>query len=575
MVIALDKTRLRNSILNAAERNAALVIRNANIVNVFTGEIQHGDVGIRDGIILGIGSYQGREEIDAHGGYLCPGLIDGHVHIESSMAHPSRFADCILQHGTTAIIADPHEIANVCGTDGIQYMLDQTEWLPLSVFFMIPSCVPCTAFETSGAKLVANDMEPFLAHPRVIGLGEVMDYVATVNGDGEMLDKLDLFAGRPVDGHAPLLTGDALNAYCVAGPQTDHECSEYDEVLEKLRCGMRIHLRLGSASRGIEGIMHRIAAEHLPTERMLFCTDDKHLENIRSEGHINYILRRAVANGIDPIKAVQMATIQAAETYKLNRYGAIAPGYRADLVLFNNLTDFEAQLVLTDGKVFHPDADVLLKPDPKIYNSVHLAPRKKDCLALLCTETMPVISLRKNDLITELIYRKPKTQDGYFVASDDLMKVAVLERHHASGRVGLGILSGITLREGAIATTVGHDSHNLVVLGDNDADMFRAIDVLEECGGGYAVVHNGHVLARLPLPVAGLMSDLPLQSIMESQQKLLAAAASIGSWRCADPFITLSFVALPVIPAVRITDMGMFDVTNMKFIEKEQREESL
>lgn len=569
----MDKTRLRNSILNAADKNAALVIKNANIVNVFTGEIQHGDVGIRDGIILGIGSYQGREEIDAHGGYLCPGLIDGHVHIESSMAHPSRFADCILQHGTTTIIADPHEIANVCGTDGIQYMLDQTEWLPLSVFIMIPSCVPCTAFETSGAKLVANDMETFLAHPRVIGLGEVMDYVATINGDGEMLDKLDLFSRRPIDGHAPLLTGDALNAYCVAGPQTDHECSEYDEVVEKLRCGMRIHLRFGSASRGIEGIMRRIATEHLPTERMLFCTDDKHLENIRSEGHINYILRRAVANGIDPIKAVQMATIQAAETYKLNRYGAIAPGYRADMVLFNNLTDFEAQLVLTDGKMFHADADTLLKPDPKIYNSVHIAPRKKDCLSLLCKEIMPVISLRENDLITELVYRKPRTQDGYFVASDDLMKVAVFERHHASGRVGLGILNGITLKDGAIATTVGHDSHNLVVVGDNDADMLRAIDALEECGGGYVVIHNGHILARLPLPVAGLMSDLPLRSIIESQQKLLASAASIGSWHCADPFITLSFVALPVIPAVRITDMGMFDVTNMKFIEREQREE--
>ena len=326
--MSLEKSRLRASIRNAASRNAAFVIKNANIVNVFTGEIQHGDVAMRDGIILGIGTYSGREEYDAEGRYLCPGLIDSHVHIESSMAHPSRFASLILQQGTTAIIADPHEIANVCGTDGIQYMLDQTEWLPLSVFMMLPSCVPCTAFETSGAKLTAKDMEQFLEHPRVLGLGEVMDYVAAVSGEGEMLDKLELCHGRPIDGHAPLLTGDLLNAYCVAGPRTDHECSSYEEVLEKLRKGMRIHLRLGSACRGIETIFRQIADNGLPTRRMQFCTDDKHLENIRDEGHINYILRRAVANGIDPIQAVQMATINAAETYGLIGYGAVAPGYR-------------------------------------------------------------------------------------------------------------------------------------------------------------------------------------------------------------------------------------------------------
>lgn len=566
--MSLEKSRLRASIRNAASRNAAFVIKNANIVNVFTGEIERGDVAMRDGIILGIGTYSGREEFDAEGRYLCPGLIDSHVHIESSMAHPSRFASLILQQGTTAIIADPHEIANVCGTDGIQYMLDQTEWLPLSVFMMLPSCVPCTAFETSGAKLTAKDMEQFLEHPRVLGLGEVMDYVAAVSGEGEMLDKLELCHGRPIDGHAPLLTGDLLNAYCVAGPRTDHECSSYEEVLEKLRKGMRIHLRLGSACRGIETIFRQIADNGLPTRRMQFCTDDKHLENIRDEGHINYILRRAVANGIDSIQAVQMATINAAETYGLIGYGAVAPGYRADLVLFDNLKDFRPQLVVTDGQIFRPEADLPVKPDPKIYNSVHLAPRKPDVLRLPVEGPMPIIQTVDGELLTRLVWEEVPTRDGAFSAGGGLVKLAVLERHHASSRVGLGILRGLPLQAGAMATTVGHDSHNLIVAGDNDADMLIAIDALEECGGGYVVVSEGRVLAKLALPVAGLMSDAPLDEILRHQQALLHAAAQLGISNTSDPFITLSFVALPVIPDVRLTDMGMFDVTNMQFINR-------
>ena len=566
--MSLEKSRLRASIRNAASRNAAFVIKNANIVNVFTGEIERGDVAMRDGIILGIGTYSGREEFDAEGRYLCPGLIDSHVHIESSMAHPSRFASLILQQGTTALIADPHEIANVCGTDGIQYMLDQTEWLPLSVFMMLPSCVPCTAFETSGAKLTAKDMGEFLEHPRVLGLGEVMDYVAAVSGEGEMLDKLELCHGRPIDGHAPLLTGDQLNAYCVAGPRTDHECSSYEEVLEKLRKGMRIHLRLGSACRGIEAIFRQIADNGLPTRRMQFCTDDKHLENIRDEGHINYILRRAVANGIDPVEAVQMGTINAAEAYGLIGYGAVAPGYRADLVLFDNLKDFRPQLVVTDGQIFRPEADLPVKPDPKIYNSVHLAPRKPDVLRLPVEGPMPVIQTVDGELLTRLVWEEVPTRDGAFCAGGGLVKLAVLERHHASSRVGLGILRGLPLRAGAMATTVGHDSHNLIVAGDNDADMLIAIDALEECGGGYVVVSEGCVLAKLALPVAGLMSDAPLEEILRHQQALLHAAAQLGISNTSDPFITLSFVALPVIPDVRLTDMGMFDVTNMQFINR-------
>lgn len=563
----MEKTRLRNAILNASNRNAALVIKNARIVNVFTETVETGDVAIRDGVILGIGSYSGKEEFDAKGAYLCPGLIDGHVHIESSMAHPSRFAECILSQGTTTIIADPHEIANVCGTDGIQYMLDQTEWLPLSVFVMLPSCVPCTSFETSGAKLVAKDMEQFLNHPRVLGLAEVMDYVATVSGDGEMLDKLELFEHRPIDGHAPLLNGDALNAYCAAGIQTDHECSEYEEFLEKLNRGMRLHLRLGSACRGVEEIMRRIAEDKLPTRRMLFCTDDKHLEDIRREGHINYILRRAVANGISPIQAVQMATINAAETYGLRRYGAIAPGYRADFVLFDNLKDFHVQAVFTNGQRFVPGADTALKRDPRIYNSIHLAPRKPHIFDLPAKEKMPVLNLTPGELITSLSYEEVQQENGLFKATPELLKAAVLERHMSSGRVGLGILKGMTICGGAIASTVGHDSHNLVVVGDNDEDMLAAVDALEACSGGFVVVSRQKVLACLPLPVAGLMSDLPLEEILNRQKELLDAFGSIGSYPDGDPFVTLSFIALPVIPHVRITDMGLFNTDTLQFIQ--------
>ncbi|MEN6594218.1 MAG: adenine deaminase [Clostridiaceae bacterium] len=567
----MQKTRLRAAILNAASRNAALVIKNAKIVNVFTEEIIEGDVAIRDGIIIGVGSYTGRAEIDAKGGYLCPGLIDGHVHIESSMAHPSRFANVILEKGTTSIIADPHEIANVCGVDGIQYMLDQTEWLPLSVFVMVPSCVPCTAFETSGAKLTARDLETFIGHPRVLGLGEVMDYTATVEGDGEMLDKLHLFRHHPIDGHAPALTGDALNAYCVAGPHTDHECITYEEVLEKLRKGLRIHLRLGSANRNVESIMRQIAEHNLPTRRMSFCTDDKHLADIREEGHINYIVRRAVANGISPMHAIQMATINTANTYGIRHYGAVAPGYRADLVLFDNLTDFNPQFVITDGKLFEPSVDTHIKPDPKIYNSVHLAPRKPDVFRLPVSGKARIIRLIPKELITALDEEEVYTENGCFVPKNGLLKLAVLERHHASGRVGLGILRGFDVKDGAIATTVGHDSHNLVVVGDNDADMLKAVTTLEECGGGYVVVSNGEVLAKLVLSVAGLMSDAPLENILKHQHELLASAAKLGIHTVSDPFITLSFIALPVIPDVRLTDMGLFDVTKMEFFEKDNR----
>lgn len=564
----MDKSHLRNSIHNAAHRNPALVIKNAKVVNVFTEEIIEADVAVDGGIVLGVGHFDAEQELDAKGAYLCPGLIDGHVHIESSMAHPSRFADVVLSKGTTGVIADPHEIANVCGTNGIHYMLGETEWIPLSVFMMLPSCVPCTPFETSGAKITARDMAPFMEHKRVIGLGEVMDYVATTTPNGDMLEKLHLFRKLPIDGHAPMLSGDLLNAYCVAGPRSDHECSTYEEVLEKVRNGMRIHLRLGSATHGVEAIMKKIAENNLPTDRMMVCTDDKHLEDIRREGHINYILRRAVANGIPPIKAIKMATINIAENYRLKGYGAIAPGCRADMVLFKDLVDFEPITVITNGRIWEPGEDVVPTRDPDIYNSVHLAPRRPGCLDLAVTGKMPILRLVPNELITELDMEEVPSRDGLFTPANGLVKIAVFERHRASGRIGLGIMRGMPVTNGAIATTVGHDSHNLICAGDNDRDMLMAVDALEACGGGYVVVSNGKVIAKMPLPIAGLMSDASVDKILVSQKALLAAAEQVGVRSGTDPFITLSFIALPVIPSVRLTDLGMFDVTKMQLISE-------
>lgn len=566
----MDKQALARRISALRGGRAELVIRNARVINVFTDSVEEADVGIADGVVLGIGgSWQGERELDAQGAYLAPGLIDGHVHIESSMAHPARFADTVLRQGTTTVIADPHEIANVAGLPGIRYMLQQTEGLPLDVRIMMPSCVPCTGFETSGAELNAVDLLSLANEPRVLGLGEVMDYVAVTQGDEGMLDKLLAFRGRPIDGHAPLLSGRELQAYRLAGPASDHECSTFEEVREKLGLGMYIYLRYGSACRGVEEIMQRVASQGLPTERMLFCTDDKHLENIRAEGHINFILRRAVACGIPAITAVKMATLNAAQCYGLRDRGAVAPGCRADLVLFRDLESFEVENVICGGRIFTGIPETVAGPAPaEIGRSVHLAPRTPDCLRLPAGYDMPILQLIPGEIITGLGRRPVPRQDGCFKAGEGLVKIAVLERHHASGRIGLGILEGLPIQGGAIATTVGHDSHNLVVAGDNDSDMLAAVDALEDCGGGYVVVSGGQVKALLPLPIAGLMSDAPLSEIFSRQQALLKAGRELGlDTAAADPFITLSFVALPVIPACRITDKGLFDVTTMSFIK--------
>ena len=554
----------------AYEGKNTLVIKNANVVNVFTDEIVRADVAVYEDVIIGVGSYSGENEIDAGGAYLAPGFIDAHVHIESSMVIPSSFMKVIMPHGTTTVIADPHEIANVAGAAGIRAMYKLTDELPLRVLFMLPSCVPATPFEHSGAKLVAEDMEQFMHKSRILGLGEVMDANSVINCSQEMLDKLRLFDKRPIDGHAPMLEGMGLNAYRVAGAFSDHECSTYEEVKQKLATGMNILLRIGSAANNMDGVLRRIAKEKLPTRNMMFCTDDKHIEDIRREGHINANARMAVAAGIDPIDAIKMASYNAARAYGICGVGAIAPGYKADMVLLEDLKDFKVKQVISRfGRPYTGEEQI---PSPilptQVFNSVRLPEISKYDLALRCHVSAPVIKMIPHQLVTELVYRDvERDENGCFIPSEGMVKLAVIERHHATGSMAVGILEGLGIKHGAVASTVAHDSHNLVVAGDNDEDMLMAIESLRECGGGYSVVSRGVVLARLPLPIAGLMTAAPVNDVLEIQQALLDALYSLGAKRDSDPLIALSFMALPVIPAVKLTDEGLFDAVNFKFIK--------
>ncbi|MDD7494979.1 MAG: adenine deaminase [Eubacteriales bacterium] len=554
----------------AYEGKNTLVIKNANVVNVFTDEIVRADVAVYEDVIIGVGSYSGENEIDAGGAYLAPGFIDAHVHIESSMVIPSSFMKVIMPHGTTTVIADPHEIANVAGAAGIRAMYKLTDELPLRVLFMLPSCVPATPFEHSGAKLVAEDMEQFMHKSRILGLGEVMDANSVINCSQEMLDKLRLFDKRPIDGHAPMLEGMGLNAYRVAGAFSDHECSTYEEVKQKLATGMNILLRIGSAANNMDGVLRRIAEEKLPTQNMMFCTDDKHIEDIRREGHINANARMAVAAGIDPIDAIKMASYNAARAYGIRGVGAIAPGYKADMVLLEDLKDFKVKQVISRFGRPYTGEEQIPSPilPPQVFNSVRLPEISKYDLALRCHVSAPVIKMIPHQLVTELVYRDvERDENGCFIPSEGMVKLAVIERHHATGSMAVGILEGLGIKHGAVASTVAHDSHNLVVAGDNDEDMLMAIESLRDCGGGYSVVSRGVVLARLPLPIAGLMTAAPVNDVLEIQQALLDALYSLGAKRDSDPLIALSFMALPVIPAVKLTDEGLFDAVNFKFIK--------
>ena len=565
---------LAERISAAQSGRSTLIIRNARVVNVFTNEITETSVAIAGDTVIGVGNrFKCDNEFNAHGAYLAPGLIDAHVHIESSMVTPASFAQVILPKGTTTIIADPHEIANVAGKDGLKAIFALSKGLPLDVRFMLPSCVPATPFEHSGATLSADDLAAFLDEPGVLGLGEVMDYPSVVSCAPDMLAKLERFSGRPIDGHAPMLTGRALNAYCLAGPRTDHECSNFDELKEKLRNGMYILIRMGSAANGVLEMLDGIVSEGLPTDRICFCTDDKHLENIRSEGHINHIVNTAISRGVRPLDALRMATLNTANAYGLKHVGAIAPGYRANLILFDDLHAIEPKLVFANGVPVDPSKPIPSPAVPEtVRNSVHAAPVTERDLSLKTQAFMPVIETVPHQLVTRLVYRPvPADANGCFVAADGLNKLAVIERHHQTGHVGVGIVDGMHVKNGAIAATVAHDSHNIVTVGDNDADMLLAVETLKRCGGGFTVVSQGEVKALLELPVAGLMSDAPVDEVLREQRALLDAARALGTDDACDPLILLSFLALPVIPEVRLTDRGLFDVRTMSFLYENRK----
>ncbi len=564
----MENERLKKRIAAARDKKADLVLKNARVVNVFTNEIIPCDVAVYDGVTVGLGDYSGENEYDCGGAFLCPGFIDSHMHIESSMSCPSQFARIVLPFGTTSVVADPHEIANVCGMDGIRYMKRDAENTGFNVYCMFPSCVPCADFEENCAPLTNEDAAELLYEGVVHGLGEVMDWDAVINGQEDMLKKLEMFSGRPADGHAPGVSGNRLAAYITGGPQTDHEAYRFEEVLEKLRAGMKILIRVGSAANNMEDVLREITRRSLPLENLLLCTDDKHTGDILREGHINHIARLAAGAGIPAVEAVKMATINAARAYGLRGKGAVAPGYDADFVLFSDLEAFEPMAVFLRGQ--NIDTLEWQRTDvPAALNAtMHAAPLGEDALLLRTSgTTLPVIEMEAGQLATRLLFEEVPHKDGYFVPEGAYAKLACVERHHNTGHIGLGVVKNFGLASGALASTVAHDSHNIVALGKSDDDMRIAIEALKQMGGGYVFVEGGAVVAEIPLPIGGLLSDEPYEALIEKQERFLDALYARGVKReTGDPLIRLSFFCLPVIPEARLTTRGVYDVINRRFL---------
>ena len=550
------------------ETRPDLVLQNGKVINVFTGEIISADIAITRGVISGVGKYSGKSNIDLDGKYVAPGFINAHCHVESSMVTPPAYCIEELKWGVTTLITDPHEITNVAGGEGVLFMLDSSENMPMNYYVQLPSCVPATPFEHAGADFTAEKMAPFLSHPRVLGLGEMMNYPGVSGRDPEVMAKLELFDGRVVDGHAPGITGNGLQAYVAAGIHTDHESVTYEEALEKLRAGMAVLVREGSACKNLRDILTGVIENKIDTTNMAFCTDDKHLSDIQREGTILHNIKLAIELGMRPVAAIQMATINAARIYGLRDVGAIAPGYRADLVILNDLKELTVDEVYKDGKAYteHATPRKGITAGAGILHTVNPAPLEETGFALPGREEYPVIQIIPGQIATKK--STVSAQDvGERIASGALRKIAVVERHHATGMIGVGLISGYGLTHGAVATTVAHDSHNLIVVGDNDADMVAAVRELERVQGGYTIVADGNVKGTLALPVGGLMSSDPAKTLIKNLDRMLELARQAGVREGIDPFITLSFMALPVIPEIRITDMGVFDVTKFEFVK--------
>jgi adenine deaminase len=553
------------------EEEADLLLAGAEVANVFTGELLRADVAISGDRIVGVGDgYRARKIFYLTGKVIAPGFIDGHLHIESTMLTPYQFARAVLPHGTTAVVCDPHEIANVLGLEGIRYMLDASEELPLTVYVMAPSCVPATGMESAGATLAAGDLVPLFDHPRVLGLAEMMNFPGVLFQEPEVLRKLAAarVRGLPIDGHSPGLSGHDLQAYVAAGARSDHECTTLAEAREKLRAGMYIFIREGTTERNLAELLPVVTPQSAP--RCLLVSDDRHPDDLLSKGHMDYSLRLAVYEGIDPVTAIRMVTLSPAERFRLFDRGAVAPGYRADLTVLSGIDSLNVEKVFSGGRLVADGGELLEMPEPKrpaVPHSINVDWEGLDLSIKAEGKMARVIGLVEGQIITECLELAVKQRGGMALADPerDIAKLAVIERHGGSGNVGLGFVQGLGLERGAIASSVAHDSHNLIVAGVNDDDMIEAARAVAGSGGGFAAFAEDKLLARLPLPVAGLMSEDPIETVRDRMEELLEAATSLGS-PLRNPFMALSFLALPVIPELKLTDRGLVDVGKFDFV---------
>ncbi|WP_419882535.1 adenine deaminase [Peribacillus sp. B-H-3] len=573
-----EKTTLKKQISAAGKQAPAdIVIKNGRIIDVFNLEIIEADLAISEGMFVGIGDFEGKQIIDAKNRYVCPAFIDGHVHIESSMVSPAEFAKVLLPHGVTAVVADPHEIANVSGSEGIRFMIENSSGLPLDTFFMLPSCVPATPFENSGAVLKAEDLEPFYAHKRVLGLAEIMDYPSLANREDAMMDKIAaaLKHRNQIDGHLAGLDTNAINIYRAAGVSTDHECSTPSEALERLRRGMYLLIREGSVAKDLKSLIKAVNIHN--ARRCLFCTDDKHLDDLMQEGSIDHNIRLAIQCGLSPLTAIQMGSLNAAECYGLSKKGAIAPGFEADFLLLDELESIAISEVFKSGKLVAKDGKytgesiVKEKPLSQLTATVHIPHIEEKDIQIPIGKTgrANIIEIIPNQLRTNKVIETVHVKNGCFSPSgdEDQLKILVIERHKYSGNIGKGIVKGFGLKGGAIATTIAHDSHNIVAAGTNDSDLLTAVQVLKELNGGLAIIKNGEILASIPLAIAGLMSDKDYQSVNAELDLLKSALSQLGFAGAFNPFLTLSFLTLPVIPALKLTDTGLFDAESFQHID--------
>jgi len=550
----------------AGREKADLVLKNAKYLNVFSNEFLCGDIAVANGLIAGVGKYDGKTEIDVSGKLVLPGFIDAHIHLESSMVTPAEFAKAVVAHGTTTVITDPHEITNVMGIDGVEYMIQASLNLPIDVHFMMPSCVPATEIDESGAELDCKDIDLYLDNKKVLGLAEMMNYVGVINGDKNVLSKIVTSQAhhKKIDGHAPELSGNDLNAYIAAGVYSDHECSTFENALEKLRKGQFIMIREGTAAHNLKALMPLLTQQYY--SRCMFATDDKHPSDLLYGGHIDYIVKQALKNGADPIVALKTATHHAARYFLLNNKGAIASGYLADIVVVDNLEDFNVETVFKRGKLVF-DGEV------KDFS----APTVDEELAEKCFDTFHLDSVTPSSFKVdgklgliglvggELLTRNLGTADKIDV-ENDILKIACIERHKGTNHIGVGYVKGYSLKSGAVATSVAHDSHNIITVGCNDDDIAVAVNAIKDSKGGIAVVENGKIKALLELPIAGLMSDEPLTTVNEKLENAKSSAYELGADKSIDPFMTLSFLSLPVIPSLRITTKGVFDAENWKML---------